>query len=34
VARACFAPEWRRLVLIGPEDARRAGYFEKLLTSV
>ena len=34
VAQICFAPEWRRLAIIGPEDARRAGYFGKLLTSV
>ena len=34
VAQICFAPEWRRLAIIGPEDARRAGNFGKLLTSV
>src|SRR5213078_5113756 len=22
VAQACFAPEWRRLAIVGPEDAR------------
>jgi len=32
VAQVCFAPEWRRLAIIGPEDARRAVSFERLLT--
>ncbi len=32
VAQVCFAPEWRRLAIIGPEDARRAASFERLLT--
>jgi predicted Zn-dependent peptidase len=32
VARVCFAPEWRRLAIIGPEDVRKAGSFKKLLT--
>lgn len=31
IAQTCFAPEWRRLALIGPEDARRTGHFRKLL---
>ncbi len=34
VARICFAPEWRRLAVIGPDDTRRAGQFVKLLTGV
>jgi predicted Zn-dependent peptidase len=34
VAQTCFAPEWRRLAIIGPYDARRAECFEKLLTGV
>ena len=34
VAQACFAPEWRRLAIIGPDDPRRAAYFEQLLTGV
>ena len=34
VAQACFAPEWRRLAIIGPDETRRAEYFEKLLTGV
>ncbi|QBD83057.1 insulinase family protein [Ktedonosporobacter rubrisoli] len=34
VARACFAPEWRRLAIIGPDDVHRAEYFAKLLTGV
>ena len=32
VARLCFAPEWRRLAIIGPDDPRHAGYFGQLLT--
>jgi predicted Zn-dependent peptidase len=32
VAQTCFAPEWRRLAIIGPDDPRRAGYFEQLMT--
>jgi len=32
VAQVCFAPEWRRLAIIGPEDVRRAASFERLLT--
>jgi predicted Zn-dependent peptidase len=31
IAQICFAPEWRRLALIGPDDTRRAGHFRKLL---
>ncbi len=34
VARTCFAPEWRRLAIIGPDDTRRAEYFGKLLIDV
>ncbi len=34
VAQACFAPEWRRLAIIGPEDACRAEHFGRLLTGV
>jgi predicted Zn-dependent peptidase len=34
VAQICFAPEWRRLVIIGPDDTRRAAYFGNLLTGV
>lgn len=31
VAQQCFAPEWRRLALIGPFDPQDAAYFGKLL---
>ncbi|MBE3559838.1 MAG: insulinase family protein [Ktedonobacteraceae bacterium] len=34
VARACFAPEWRRLAVIGPDDVWRTERFERLLTGV
>ncbi|GCE46652.1 putative Zn-dependent peptidase [Thermosporothrix hazakensis] len=34
VARYCFAPEWRRLAIIGPENVRHAEYFNTLLTGV
>jgi predicted Zn-dependent peptidase len=34
VAQICFAPEWRRLAIIGPDDPQRAEYFGKLLTGV
>jgi predicted Zn-dependent peptidase len=34
VAQSCFAPEWRRLAIIGPDDPRRTGYFEQLLMGV
>ena len=32
VARHCFAPEWRRLAIIGPDDKKREEYFKGLLT--
>lgn len=31
VAQICFAPEWRRLAIIGPDTTQRAAYFAKLL---
>ena len=31
IAQCCFAPEWRRLAVIGPYDPGRAEYFAKLL---
>jgi predicted Zn-dependent peptidase len=31
VAQACFAPEWRRLAIIGPDDPHRSEYFSTLL---
>ncbi|WP_161975445.1 M16 family metallopeptidase [Tengunoibacter tsumagoiensis] len=34
VARICFAPQWRRLAVIGPDDTRRAGYFKTVLAGV
>jgi len=34
VAQTCFAPQWRRLAIIGPYDARRAECFGKLLNGV
>jgi predicted Zn-dependent peptidase len=34
VAQSCFAPQWRRLAIIGPDGTQRAGEFEKLLTGV
>jgi predicted Zn-dependent peptidase len=34
VAQTCFAPEWRRLAIIGPDDPRRAEDLGKLLTGV
>ena len=34
VAQLCFAPEWRRLAIIGPENVRRAERFGKLLKGV
>jgi predicted Zn-dependent peptidase len=34
VAQVCFAPEWRRLAIVGPEDAKRAKLFERLLTGI
>lgn len=30
-ARRCFAPEWRRLCLIGPDDPAQAEFFEQLV---
>ncbi len=32
VAQTCFAPEWRRLAIIGPHDTAQADMFRKLLT--
>lgn len=34
VAQTCFAPEWRRLAIIGPDETHRAEYFGALLTSL
>lgn len=34
VAQVCFAPAWRRLAIVGPEDGQRTAYFEELLTGV
>ncbi|GAC1299312.1 MAG: pitrilysin family protein [Ktedonobacteraceae bacterium] len=34
VAQFCFAPEWRRLAIIGPDDPQRAEHFGKLLKGV
>ncbi len=34
VAQTCFAPQWRRLAIIGPDDTRRTGYFGTLLAGV
>ncbi|MBO0779944.1 MAG: insulinase family protein, partial [Ktedonobacteraceae bacterium] len=34
VARTCFAPQWRRLVAVGPEDVQQTADFEQLLTGV
>jgi predicted Zn-dependent peptidase len=34
VAQTCFAPEWRRLAIIGPDDLQRAEDLGKLLTGV
>ena len=34
VAQSCFAPEWRRLAIIGPDDQKRASYFASLLAGV
>lgn len=31
VARNCFAPEWRRLAIIGPDSPHRADHFKKML---
>ena len=32
VARTCFAPEWRRLAIIGPGETAQSDMFRKLLT--
>ncbi len=32
VARTCFAPEWRRLAIIGPGETAQTDVFRKLLT--
>ncbi|GLV56454.1 peptidase M16 [Dictyobacter sp. S3.2.2.5] len=32
VARNCFAPEWRRLAIIGPDSPHRVEQFNRLLT--
>ncbi len=34
VAQVCFAPEWRRLAIIGPHDPQRVDCFGRLLTGV
>jgi len=34
VAQVCFAPEWRRLAIIGPEDVQKADSLKRLLTGV
>src|SRR2546421_4318435 len=34
VAQFCFAPEWRRLAIIGPDDTDRAERFGQLLKGV
>ena len=34
VAQSCFASDWRRLAIIGPENTRQGEYFEKLLKGV
>jgi predicted Zn-dependent peptidase len=34
VAQTCFAPEWRRLAIIGPDDPQRAKNLGQLLTGV
>lgn len=31
VAQTCFAPQWRRLAIIGPDDPQQAKRFEQLL---
>ncbi len=33
VARTCFAPEWRRLAIIGPGEIAQSDMFRKLLTA-
>lgn len=34
VAQTCFAPEWRRLAIIGPDDPNLAEHFSQLLKEV
>jgi predicted Zn-dependent peptidase len=34
VAQTCFAPEWRRLAIIGPNDPNSAEHFSQLLKEV
>jgi predicted Zn-dependent peptidase len=34
VARMCFAPEWRRLAIVGPEDVRKVELFKKMLAGL
>jgi predicted Zn-dependent peptidase len=34
VAQFCFAPTWRRLAIIGPDDPQQAEHFGELLKSV
>ncbi len=34
VAQSCFASDWRRLAIIGPENTRQVEYFGKLLKDV
>lgn len=34
VAKDCFAPEWRRLAIIGPDDTKRAEHLRMLLTGL
>jgi predicted Zn-dependent peptidase len=34
IAQVCFAPEWRRLAIVGPEDTKQAKSLERLLTGV
>src|SRR5215469_7397510 len=34
VAQVCFAPEWRRLAIIGPHNTQGVQVFEKLLSGV
>ena len=33
VAQFCFAPAWRRLAIIGPDDSDQAEHFGQLLKS-
>jgi predicted Zn-dependent peptidase len=34
IAQTCFAPEWRRLAIIGPYDPYRAECFRQMLKGV